>query len=56
VNIAFLINVLEEISAAISFRNQRKDIVPVYTAHYKKKFWEELIAYFPLIRHVPHRK
>jgi hypothetical protein len=21
-----------------------------------KKFWEELIAYFPLIRHVPHRK
>jgi hypothetical protein len=21
-----------------------------------KKFWEELIAYFPLIRHAPHRK
>jgi hypothetical protein len=21
-----------------------------------KKFWEELIAYFPLIRHGPHRK
>jgi hypothetical protein len=23
---------------------------------YSKKFWEELIAYFPLIRHGPHRK
>jgi hypothetical protein len=22
----------------------------------KKKFWEELIAYFPLIRHGPQRK
>jgi hypothetical protein len=22
----------------------------------KKKFWEEIIAYFPLIRHGPHRK
>jgi hypothetical protein len=21
-----------------------------------KKFWEELIAYFPLIQHGPHRK
>jgi hypothetical protein len=21
-----------------------------------KKFWEEIIAYFPLIRHKPHRK
>jgi hypothetical protein len=21
-----------------------------------KKFWEDLIAYFPLIRHGPHRK
>jgi hypothetical protein len=21
-----------------------------------KKFWEEIIAYFPLIRHGPHRK
>jgi hypothetical protein len=21
-----------------------------------KKFWDELIAYFPLIRHGPHRK
>jgi hypothetical protein len=24
--------------------------------HNNKKFWEELIAYFPLIRHGPHRK
>jgi hypothetical protein len=23
---------------------------------YKKKFWEELIVYFPSIRHGPHRK
>jgi hypothetical protein len=25
-------------------------------ALYNKKFWEELIAYFPLIRHGPHRE
>jgi hypothetical protein len=25
-------------------------------AQYNKKFWEELITFFPLIRHGPHRK
>jgi hypothetical protein len=29
----------------------------LYENSYKvKKFWEELIAYYPLIRHGPHRK
>jgi hypothetical protein len=28
----------------------------VLTYRENKKFWEELIVYFPLIRHGPHRK
>jgi hypothetical protein len=30
-------------------------IVSLFFKKYKK-FWEELIAYFPLIRHGPHKK
>jgi hypothetical protein len=29
---------------------------PISTAYLNKKFWEELIAYIPLIRYGPHRK
>jgi hypothetical protein len=28
----------------------------LFSVRRNKKFWEELIAYFPLIRHGPHRK
>jgi hypothetical protein len=28
----------------------------IWTNYFNKKFWEELIAYFPLIRHEQHRK
>jgi hypothetical protein len=32
-------------------------IVSMLTASFNnKKFWEELVTYFPLIRHGPHRK
>jgi hypothetical protein len=29
---------------------------PIVDPNLNKLFWEELIAYFPLIRHVPYRK
>jgi hypothetical protein len=46
---------VKEISTAVSLGSiirQKKYGV----AYLNKKFWEELIAYFPLIRHGPHRK
>jgi hypothetical protein len=39
-----------------SMERGEESIAAVTKAFDNKKFWEELITYFPLIRHGPHRK
>jgi hypothetical protein len=45
-----------------TFRNGNPEVKKVLGTYWHrtedniKKFWEELIVYFPLLRHGPHRK